>query len=104
MALNYLGLPIKEFYRLSPREFDLALKIRLDDLNKSNKFDRDLMRMQTMFLFNVHVKAQSRQWNPRLFMPFPDEKALIEKEMEDQINSVDWNAIDNKFARKKLKN
>lgn len=96
-----MGLPIKEFYRLSPREFDLALKIRLDDLNKSNKFDRDLMRMNTMFLFNVHIKATARQWNPRLFMPFPDEKELIEQEMQNTIDAVDWNAIDKKFARKK---
>ena len=98
--MNYLHLPVKEFYYLTPREFDLALKIRIDDLNHTNRFQRDMMRIQTMYLFNVHLKANDRKWNPKYFMPFPDEYEQLKSEEAELVKSIDWGAIDKKFSNK----
>jgi len=72
MALSRFGLMPQQFYDLTPKEFELALDDYDEAEERREKFELEKMRLQTLYLVNVHIK--DKVTDLRKFMPFEWDK------------------------------
>lgn len=74
---------------LTPIEFDFALR----DFNEQNllkqRFDAELMRLQTAYLINVNLQEKDQFTDPRKLLRFPWEAEEIKETGEP-----DWERLE----------
>lgn len=84
MVVARLGLSLKEFEDLTPRELDFALKDKMRQEEDNYKTQWEVMRVQTMILLNPHLQKAHMHKSPEKFMPLPwDKKDSEWKKPED---------------------
>jgi hypothetical protein len=74
---------------LTPVEFDFAIKDFNEQNLKKQKFDAELMRLQTIYLMNANLPRESQILSPQELIRFPWEKEEIIDSPEP-----DWERIE----------
>lgn len=80
MALGYLNMTEEEFNEMRLGTYSLKLLFWLKAREEQFMFTANVIRMQTMILFNTQVAQENRVNNPTLLWSFPWEEAEIIKE------------------------
>lgn len=83
-----------QFYELTPREFNAALKISNDYDETLQRFELEKMRLQTLYLINVHLDKKDKITDVRKLMPFAWDQVQVHIPTQD-----DWEKFD-KIAQK----
>ena len=78
---------------LIPEEFAPICKSGNDKIRE----EWEKMRIQTMYSVNVQIKPIDQVWNPKVFMPF-----VWEEQSELELKAIDWDSLDQKYARTSL--
>ncbi len=89
IAINRLHITADEFYMLTPVEFDFAMKDYNEQNLRKQKFDAELMRLQTIFLMNANLPRESQILSTQELIRFPWEKEEI-----TELPEPDWERIE----------
>lgn len=83
IAINRLHITADEFYMLTPVEFDFAMKDYNEQNLRKQKFDAELMRLQTIYLRNPNLQIERFPWEEDEIIDSPEpDWERIEREVK----------------------
>ncbi len=91
-----MGLSRREFYDLTPIDFNYACDKFLEEKESNMKIAYDCMRLQTLYLINIQLASENKITDPRELMHFywdeeitiSEEKLVTREELDDIQNDI----------------
>ena len=78
MAISYFNMQPNIFWNLCPREFDESLVIYGKSIESSYQQSMEVMRLQTLYLINIHLQRKDQVRSVESLIPFTWDSNKIE--------------------------
>lgn len=78
---------------MTPRSLYFAFKAHADERERIEAFELEKMRLQTVALINIHLKASNQITNPRQLFKFAHEENIIEQTEINEISPEMWDKL-----------
>lgn len=106
IARSRLGVNLKEFFSMTPREFIFALRdlqeLKISENQTWIRTTFESMRLQTMILLNANPYVKKRHKDVRKFLPFTWDESPIQSQEEIKAKLLSIaNTINNRVRKRK---